>query len=125
MRSKSYAPVKIHSAAIAFYHKVNLFGHLPTRSPAVNMMRQAVAKHFGLGTQNRKDPFRWDQVVSFALVHGGNNRGYWHMVVAAMDVVMFGAMCRYDDVNHLRWRNIKFDAVYQRFHIEFEKRKND
>jgi hypothetical protein len=47
------------------------------------------------------------------------------MVVAAMDVVMFGAMCRYDDVNHLRWRNIKFDAVYQRFHIEFEKRKND
>jgi hypothetical protein len=76
MRSKSYAPVKIHSAAIAFYHKVNLFGHLPTRSPAVNMMRQAVAKHFGLGTQNRKDPFRWDQVVSFALVHGGNNRGY-------------------------------------------------
>ncbi len=40
-----------------------------------------------------------------------------------MGVVMFGAMCRYDDVIHLRWRNIKFDAGYQRFHIEFEKRK--
>jgi hypothetical protein len=38
---------------------------------------------------------------------------------------MFGAMCRYGDVNHLRWRNIKFDAGYQCFHIEFEKRKND
>ena len=34
-------------------------------------------------------------------------------------------MCRYDDVNHLHWRNIKFDAGYQCFHIEFEKRKND
>ena len=38
---------------------------------------------------------------------------------------MFGAMCRYDDVNHLRWRNVKFDAGYQCFRIEFEKRKSD
>jgi len=42
-----------------------------------------------------------------------------------MALVMFGAMCRYDDVNHLRWRNIQFDAGYQCFHIEFEKMKND
>ena len=34
-------------------------------------------------------------------------------------------LCRYDDVIHLRWRNIKFDAGYQCFHIDFEKRKND
>ncbi len=59
-RSKSYGPVKSHSAAIAFYQKVNLFGHLPTRSPAVNMVRQATAKHFGLGTRNRKEPFTWE-----------------------------------------------------------------
>jgi hypothetical protein len=124
-RSKSYAPGKIHSAAIAFYKKLNLFGHLPTRSPAVNMVREVAARHFGLGTRNRKEPFSWDLVVAFALVHGVNNRGYCHMVVAAMAVVMFGAMCRYDDVNHLRWRNIKFDTVYLCFHIEFEKRKND
>ena len=46
-------------------------------------------------------------------------------MVAAMDVLMFGAMCRYDDVIHLCWRNIKFDAGYQCFYIEFEKRKKD
>ena len=57
-RSKSHAPVKSHSEAIAFYQKVNLFGHLPTRSPAVNMVRQAAAMHFGLGIRNRKEPFR-------------------------------------------------------------------
>ena len=34
-RSRSYAPVKSPSDAIAFYQKVNMFGHLPTRSPAV------------------------------------------------------------------------------------------
>ncbi len=124
-RFKTYAPVKSHSAAIAFYQKVNLFGHLPTRSPAVNMVRQAAARHFGLGTRNRKEPFRWDQVVSFALEHGVNNKGYRHLVVAAMAVVMFGAMYRYDDVSHLRWRHIKFDTGYRCFHIEFEKRKND
>jgi len=89
------------------------------------MVRQVAARHFGLGTRNRKEPFRWDLVVSFALVHGVNRRGYYHMVVAAMVVVMFGAMCRYDDVIHLRWRNIMFDAGYKCFHIEFENRKSD
>jgi len=38
-RSKYYGPVKSHSAAITFYRKMNLFGHLPTRSLAVNMVR--------------------------------------------------------------------------------------
>ena len=100
-RSKSYGPVKSHSDDIAFYQKVNLFGHLSIRPPAVNMVRQVAARHFGLGARNRKEPFRWDQVVAFALVHGVNSGGYCHMVVASMAVVMFGAMCRYDDVNHL------------------------
>jgi len=63
--------------------------------------------------------------VSFTLVNGVNSRGYCHLVVASMVVVMFGAMCRYDNVDHLRWRNIKFDAGYRCFHIEFEKRNND
>ena len=42
-----------------------------------------------------------------------------------MVVVMLGATRRYDDVIHLRWRNIMFDASYQCFHIEFDKRKNN
>ena len=64
-------------------------------------------------------------MVAFALVCGVDIRGYCHLVVAAMAVFMFEAMCRYDDINHLRWRNVTFDAGYQCFHIEFEKRKND
>ncbi len=56
-RSKSYGPVKSHSGAIAIYQKVNLFGHLPTRSPEVKIVRQADAMHVGLGTRNRKEPF--------------------------------------------------------------------
>jgi len=124
-RSKSYGPEKSHLVVIAFYQKVNLFGYLPTRSLAVNMVRRVVAKHFGLGTRNRKGPFSWDQVVSFALLHGVNSIGYCHLVVATMVVVRFGAMCRYDDVSHLRWWNIKFDAGYRCDHIEFEKRNNE
>ena len=88
-------------------------------------MREVAARHFDLGTRNWKEPFRWDQVVAFALVHVVNSRGYCHLVVVAMAVVMFGAMCRYHVVNHLHWRNVKFDAGYQCFHIVFEKRKND
>ncbi len=63
--------------------------------------------------------------MSFALEHGVNNTGYCHLMVAAMAVVMFGAMCRYDDANHLRWRNIMFNTGYRCFHIESKKRKND
>jgi len=46
------------------------------------------------------------------------------MVVATMVVVMLGAMCRYNDVSRLRWRNVKIEDDKSCFHITFEKRKN-
>ena len=33
-------------------------------------------------------------------------------------------MCRYNDANRLRWRNIKFEPDGTIFHLSFEKRKN-
>ena len=65
-RSKSFAP------AIAFFQKVNLPDHLPTQSPAVNMVRQTVARKFGLTPNGRKEPFTWAQVVAFAHAYGVN-----------------------------------------------------
>ena len=56
-RSKSYSPFKKASAAIAFFQKVNLHNHLPTRAPAVEMVRQAAIRNFGLAPKNRKAPF--------------------------------------------------------------------
>jgi hypothetical protein len=47
-RSKSFAPVKSAPTTIAFFHKVNLYNHLPTPSPTVGMVRQAAARKFGL-----------------------------------------------------------------------------
>ena len=35
-------------------------------------------------------------------------QGYYHLAVASVVVIMFGAMCRYDDASGLRWRNIRF-----------------
>ena len=61
--AKTFAPVKSHSAAIAFFQKVNLFNHLPTQSPVVCMVRQAAARKFGLSTRNRKTPFNWADAV--------------------------------------------------------------
>ena len=46
------------------------------------------------------------------------------MVVASMPVVMFGGMCKYDDANRLRWRNVQFEPNVSNFHISLEKRKN-
>ncbi len=41
-----------------------------------------------------------------------------------MAVIRFGAMCRYNDVSRLRWRNAKFEQYGSSFHLTFEKRKN-
>ena len=66
------------------------------------MVRQAATRKFGLTPKGRKEPFQWSQVVSIALAHGVQNQGYCHLVVATMAVVMFGAMCRYNDAICLR-----------------------
>ncbi len=50
-------PVKAASAAIAFYHRVNLFDHGPTQCPAVCLVRNAAMRRFGVTPKNWNDPF--------------------------------------------------------------------
>ncbi len=62
--------------------------------------------------------------MAFAKKYGVNNRGYCHLVVASMAVVMFGGMCKYDDANRLRRHTVHFEPNGNIFHLAFEKRKN-
>ena len=122
--AKTFAPVKAASAAIAFFQKVNLFDHEPTQCPAACLVRNAAMRRFGLNPKNRKEPFEWDNVVLFAEAYGVRQQGYCHLVVASITVIMFGAMCRYDDASGLRWRNLRFVEDGSGFEITIEKRKN-
>ena len=122
--AKSFAPMKAASAAIAFFEKVNLFYHEPTRCPAACLVRNAAMRKFGRNPKNRKEPVEWDNVVFFAEAYGVRQQGYCHLVVASILVIMFGAMCRYDDASGLMWRNIRFVEDGSGFEITFEKRKN-
>ena len=70
----TFAPVKAASAAIAFYQKINLFSHEPTKSPAVCIVREAAIRRFGLNAKNRKEPFECEQVVKFAEAYGPGSR---------------------------------------------------
>jgi hypothetical protein len=81
-------------------------------------------RKFGLNPKNRKDPFEWDNVVLFAEAYRVQQQGCYHLVVASMAVIMFGAMCRYDDASGLKWSNIRFVEIGGGFEITFEKRKN-
>ena len=101
--------MKSHSAAIAYFQKVNLFNHLPTQFPVICMVRQAATRKFGLSPKNRKAPFKWADVVMFAIAYGVLHQGYCHLVVSSMSVLMFGGMYWYSDVSRLRWRNLRFD----------------
>ena len=67
----------------------------------------------------------WCDVVSFAEAYGVKQQGYCHMVMATMVVIMFGGMCRYDDVRNLRWENAMFGLNNCSVELSFEKRKND
>jgi hypothetical protein len=122
--AKTFAPLKAASAAIAFYQKITLFSHEPTQSPAVNIVREAAVRQCGLNPKNRKEPFEWVNVVKFAEAYGARAQGYHHLVVAAISVVMFDGMCRYDDASGLKWRNIRIEADGSAFKITFDKRKN-
>jgi hypothetical protein len=101
-----------------------MYNHIPTQLPAMGMVRQAATRKFGLAPKGKKEPFKWTQVVFFALAYGVHNQGYCHLVVASMAVVMFGGMCRYNDASHLRWRNVTIESDGVSFHLSFEKRKN-
>ena len=81
-------------------------------------------KKFGLNPKNWKEPFEWDSVVLFTEAYGVRQHGYFHVVVASMAVIMFGALCRYDDASGLKWKNLRFVENGSGFEITFEKRKN-
>jgi hypothetical protein len=74
--------------------------------------------------KGQKETFQWAQVVAFAMKYGVQHRGYRHLVVASMTVVMFGGMCRYDDISRLRWRNVQLEPDGNSFHLSYDKRKN-
>jgi hypothetical protein len=122
-KTKTFAPIKSASAVIALYQNVNLYNHNPTMAPKVCMVRRAVARKFGLIPLGRKTSFAWVQLVLFAEAYGVRHQGYCHLVVVTMAMGMFEAMCRYNDVSHLRWRNIRCEPDGSSFELTFEKRK--
>ena len=89
------------------------------------MVRQAAIRKFGLAPKNRKTPFSWKNVASFAMAYGVHQQGYCHLVVATMAVVIFGGMCMYDDVSGLKWKDATFGVGSCSVELFFEKRKND
>ena len=63
------------------------------------------------------------RVVLFTEAYGVRSLGYCHLVVATMAVIMFGAMCRYNDASGLLWKNLRFVEDGSGFEIAFEKHK--
>jgi hypothetical protein len=77
-----------------------------------------------LNTYNQKEPFEWDQVVDLSVAYGvRQHKGYCHLVVATMMVIMLGGICRYDDALGPLRSNIRFESDGSGFEINFDKRK--
>ncbi len=93
-------------------------------APEVCMARTAAARKFGLSPKRVKEPFMWKDLVDFSLLYGVNSHGYFHLVIVTMAILSFGAMCRYSDINRLKWENIRFESDLSSFEITFKKIKN-
>ncbi len=76
-------------------------------APKVCMVRTAAARKFGLSSKRVKEHFMWTNLVDFALLYGINSQGYCHLVVVAMAILTFGAMCCYIDVSQLKMGKYK------------------
>ena len=122
--ANSFSTIKSASASIAFFHKIFFYTNHPTMALEVCMVRTAAARKFGLSAKRVKEPFLWSQLVGFASLYGNQNQGYCHLAVSTMTILSFGAMCRYSDVNRLKWKNIEFKSDSSFFEITFEIRKN-
>jgi len=79
--------IKSASASIAFFHKLNLFTNHPNMAPKDCTVRTTAVRKFNLSAKRAKEPFLWFQLVHFALLYGNQNQGYWHLVVATMDIL--------------------------------------
>jgi len=75
-----------------------------------------------LSAKRVKEPFLWFQLVDFALLYGNKNQGSCHLVVATMAILSFGAMCLYNDVSRIKWKNITFESHSSSFETTFEKK---
>ena len=75
----------------------------------VCMVRTTTARTFGSSAIRVKNLFLWFQLGDFAIIYSIHTQGYCHLVVSTMAILSFETMCRYSDVNRLRWRNVHFD----------------
>ena len=100
--ANSLSTIKSASASIVFFHKINVFTNHPTMAPNNCMVRNAAVRKFGLSAKRLKEPFLWSQLVDFPALYDSQNQGYYHLVVATMAILSFGAICRYSDVSRLK-----------------------
>lgn len=120
--SRTYAPVKAASAAIAMMHKVNAFDHRPTATLLPSLVRRAARRKFGIAATRDKEPLLWRDVMQLA-VHCAPTRPLCWACIALAALVCFAGFCRYNDAALLRWDH----AVFSDTHLEltFTQRKNN
>jgi hypothetical protein len=64
---------------------------------------------FFLRPRDMKRPFKWKDASAFVSVYAplDGSPPYYHVVVIVLCVLMFGAMCRFDDATEMVRSNIK------------------
>jgi hypothetical protein len=103
-----------------------MFNHLPTLSSLDNLVREAAKRTLGTTPTNRKLPFQWRDVSAFASVYAplDCDSPYYHLVVAVLCVITFGAMCRFDDAANMVQSDTKF-GQHANLVVFLRKRKSD
>ena len=121
--AKSFSVLRSASAAIAAFHKVNLFPQRPTRGPLPSMVRECGKRLLGLAANRDKAPFPWEAIARLALVFCTPTSEPWRWVVGLLAVVCFAGFGRYNDFAPMLWQDIVFEPTFVVF--RFVKRKHN
>ena len=124
--AQSFSVIKLASAAIAYYQKINLFDHNPTIGPLASFVRKSAMRRLGLAPLRRKAPFQWSDIARLvASTICGARTPYCRLVVVTFCVITYGGMCRYSDVASLQLGHLRFHQDGGSVTLSFPKRKND
>jgi integrase len=120
--AKSYAVVKMASAAISTMHEMSGFAS-PTKHALCKDVRAAAKRALGLLIKNRKEPLDLDVCLAIVTMLAYQGAPVWSLMLASYIMLCFAAFLRYDDAVNIQVEHVKFYELHAE--VFLAKRKND
>lgn len=119
---KTYAPIKLASAAIFTMHQLALM-ESPTKHPVCKATRHGLQRLFGCREVNRKEPLHSNTVKAIISITCFPTAPTYLLMLGCLTAVAFAGFFRYKDIVTIHTNHVSFFPTHME--ILLVKRKND